>query len=65
MSQGRHEYNNRNRPFQGGYPPDGSRTVTELSEFPLTHDRRNDNPRDGGTGGHGGGHEMETRDRVD
>ena len=57
LSQGRHEYNNRNRPFQGAYPPDGSRTVTELSEFPLTGDRRQDNPRDGG-------HEMERRDRV-
>ena len=58
LSQGHHEYNNRRPPYQGAYPPDGSRTVTELSEFPLTHDRRQDNPRDGG-------HEMERRDRVE
>ena len=33
LSQGRHEYNNRSRPYQGAYPPDGSSTVYELSEI--------------------------------
>ena len=62
LSQGRHEYNNRRPPYQGAYPPDGSRTVTELSVLNPMRDRRQQDSRDGG--GHAG-HEMERRGRVD
>ena len=56
LSQGRHEYNNRNRPFQGGYPPDGSRTTTELAVF--------NSDRDGGGNHHEEEERGETEDRL-